>query len=91
MMTNRSRVVLYIGLTSNLERRFWQHQNGTVEGFTKKYHLHHLVYYETFHDVRDALARETELKGWRRSKKNALIGTMNPTWADLSASLFGRS
>ncbi|HEY1769415.1 MAG TPA: GIY-YIG nuclease family protein [Chthoniobacterales bacterium] len=48
MMTNRSRVVLYIGLTSNLERRVWQHQNGTVEDFTKRYRLHHLVYYETF-------------------------------------------
>ncbi len=88
MMTNRSRAVLYIGVTNSLERRVWQHQNGTVEGFSKKYQLRHLVYHETFHDIRDALARETELKGWRRGKKNALVKRLNPKWNDLSLTLF---
>jgi putative endonuclease len=88
MMTNRSRVVLYAGVTNALSRRAWQHRNGTVEGLTKKYNLNFLVYYETYHDIRDALARETEIKGWRRSKKNALVGTINPKWKDLLPTFF---
>ncbi len=87
MMTNRSRVVLYIGVTNSLVRRVWQHQNGDVAGFTKGYRLNRLVYYESFNDPRDAISREKELKGWRRSKKNALVETLNPKWADLSAML----
>ena len=88
MMTNRTKVVLYTGVTNNLTRRVWEHQNGKVEGFTMKYKLHRLVYHETFHDIRDALARETEIKGWVRRKKNALVETKNPKWADLSKHLF---
>ncbi len=90
MMTNESRVVLYIGVTSDLERRVWEHQQGEVEGFTQKYRLRHLVYHETFHQIDDAIRCEKELKGWRRSKKNALVETLNPRWVDLSIELFKR-
>jgi putative endonuclease len=88
MMTNRSRVVLYTGITNSLMRRVSQHQNGQIEGFTKIYKINLLVYYERYNDPRDAIAREKEIKGWRREKKNALVERMNPTWADLSRTLF---
>jgi len=87
-MTNSSRVVLYTGVTNNLERRVWEHRNKVVEGFTKRYHVDRLVYYEQFPDPRDAIAREKEIKGWRRSKKDALVAQMNPKWDDLSQTLF---
>src|SRR5205823_767179 len=64
MMTNRSRVVLYTGITNSLVRRVWQHQNGETEGFTKTYKVNLLVYYECFNDPRDAIGREKEIKGW---------------------------
>ncbi|HEY4256802.1 MAG TPA: GIY-YIG nuclease family protein [Candidatus Udaeobacter sp.] len=88
MMISRSRVVLYTGITNSLVRRVWQHQNGEIEGFTKAYRVYRLVYYERFNDPRDAIAWEKEIKGWRREKKNALVETMNPKWADLSPMLF---
>jgi putative endonuclease len=88
MMTNQSRVVLYTGVTNSLVRRVWQHRSGEIEGFTKAYKVNRLVYYECFDDPRDAIARETEVKGWRRAKKNALIETKNPKWANLSTMLF---
>jgi putative endonuclease len=88
LMTNRSRVVLYTGITNSLVRRVWEHQNKTVEGFSKKYKVDRLVYFESFEDPRDAISREKEIKGWRRSKKNALVETLNPKWADLSSILF---
>ena len=88
MMTNRSRVVLYTGITNSLVRRVWQHQDGTIEGFTKVYRVNRLVCYECFNYPRDAIAREKEIKGWRRAKKNALVERMNPKWADLSPMLF---
>src|SRR5437762_12406543 len=84
MMTNRSRVVLYTGITNSLVRRVWQHQNGETEGFTKTYNVNRLIYYECFNDRRDAIAREKELKGWRRDKKNALVEKMNPKPADIA-------
>ena len=84
MMTNRSRVVLYTGITNSLMRRVSQHQNGQIEGFTKTYKVNLLVYYERYNDPRDAIAREKEIKGWRRSKKDALVQAANPTWADLA-------
>ena len=71
MVTNQSRVVLYAGITNSLMRRVWQHQTGEIEGFTKAYKVNRLVYYECFDDPRDAIAREREIKGWRRQKKNA--------------------
>ena len=87
-MTNRSRVVLYAGVTNDLERRVWQHRNGEVKGFTKGYQVDRLVYYEQCGDVLSAIAREKEIKGWRRSKKNDLVETLNPVWIDLGPSLF---
>jgi len=87
-MTNQSRVVLYTGITNSLMRRVWQRQSGDIEGFTKTYKVNRLVYYECFDDPRTAIAREKEIKGWRRDKKNALIEKMNPKWADLSPMLF---
>jgi len=76
MMTNQGRVVLYTGITNSLVRRVWQHQSGDIEGFTKTYKVNRLVYYECFDDPRTAIAREKEIKGWRRDKKNALIEKM---------------
>jgi len=88
MMTNRSRVVLYTGITNSLTRRVWQHQNGEIDGLTTTYKANRLIYYERFNDPRNAITREKEIKGWRRSKKNALVEKMNPKWADLSPMLF---
>jgi putative endonuclease len=88
MMTNQSRVALYTGITNSLMRRMWQHQSGEVKGFTKTYKVNRLVYYECFDDSRDAISREKEIKGCRRQKKNAFVGTKNPKWADLSPMLF---
>ena len=75
---------LYTGMTNNLQRRVYQHKNKLIEGFTKKYNVTRLVYYELYHDVRDAIAREKQIKKWRRSKKLDLIKSLNPTWHDLS-------
>ncbi len=75
---------LYIGVTNNLARRISEHQQGLVEGFTKKYNCHKLVYYENHGDIRVALERETQLKKWTRIKKQYLIETINPYWHDLS-------
>ncbi len=84
VMTNKTRTTIYIGVTNDLVKRVIQHQRAETEGFTKTYKLNRLVYYEIFDDVLDALAREKQLKGWRREKKNALIATLNPLWEDLS-------
>ena len=84
IMTNRNRT-LYIGMTNNLERRVHEHKHGLFPGFTSKYKMTQLVYYEVGDDVRAAIAREKELKGWLRAKKRALIEAMNPEWEDLSA------
>ncbi len=71
-------------MTNSLERRVWQHKAGEVAGFTKLYRVSRLVYFEEFRDVSKAIARETELKGWLRAKKIALIEKENPLWRDLS-------
>lgn len=84
MLTNEYNNVLYIGVTNNLSRRVYEHQNGVVEGFTKRYHVHKLVWFESCNDVKDAIAREKQLKRWSREKKDALIRQMNPEWKDLS-------
>ncbi len=83
-MTNRNRT-LYIGMTNDLERRVYQHKQGLVSSFTSRYKMNQLVYYEVGDDVRAAIAREKQLKGWLRAKKIALIESMNPEWDDLSA------
>ena len=75
---------LYTGLTNDLGRRVWQHKEKRIEGFTKKYDVTRLVYFEGFGDVHEAIAREKVIKGWRRSKKLALIESLNPKWRDLS-------
>jgi len=76
---------LYVGVTSDLKQRVWQYKNRMVDGFTKKYNVTRLAYYEQTSDVQTALAREKEMKKWRRSKKIALIKSINPKWQDLSA------
>ena len=84
ILTNWDDSVMYVGVTNNLERRLYEHRNHMVEGFTKKYNVHKLVYYEYTNDVYSALEREKQLKGWSRAKKNALVAKSNPTWSDLS-------
>jgi putative endonuclease len=85
IMTNRARShVLYTGFTGYLVRRVFQHKNKLVQGFTSRYNLTRLVYYEQFVYPDAAIAREKEIKGWRRSKKIRLIESMNPLWRDLS-------
>ena len=82
-MTNKSRT-LYTGVTNNLRRRVFEHKHHSVDGFTKKYNITKLVYYEETNDIREAIAREKQIKGWLRKKKIALIEAMNPKWEDLS-------
>jgi len=79
---------LYTGVTSDLRKRIYQHKNKLVEGFTKKYDITRLAYYEETSDIKTALNREKEFKGWRRSKKIALIESINPTWKDLAQDWF---
>ena len=88
ILTNKTDRVMYVGVTNDLLRRVYEHKNDCPDGFTKRYHVHKLVYYETTSDVMSALEREKELKGWRREKKNALVETMNPEWKDLSEGWF---
>ena len=84
ILSNATRT-LYIGVTNDLVRRVYQHRQKQVEGFTKKYHVGWLVYYEQTTDVREAIALEKQIKAWRREKKVALIESFNPQWKDLSA------
>ncbi len=76
---------LYVGVTNSLERRVWEHKNGILPGFTKRYSCHKLIYFEQYDYIEDAIAREKQLKRWRREKKQNLIKTLNPSWKDLSA------
>ena len=78
---------MYIGITSDLTKRLYEHKNKLVDGFTKKYNVFKLVYFETVEDVRSAIAREKEIKGWRRDKKEWLVSKNNPEWVDLSLRL----
>ena len=89
IMTNRSRT-LYTGITNDLKRRVWEHRTKAVPGFTSRYRITQLVYFESTSDVRAALAREKEIKGWLRRKKIALIESANHRWQDLSADWFER-
>lgn len=74
---------MYIGITNNLKRRIKEHVEEQIEGFTKKYHIHKLVYYEVYENPSNAIQREKQLKRWKREKKNALVESLNPTWKDL--------
>jgi putative endonuclease len=75
---------LYIGMTNSIERRMWEHKSGEFEGFASKYKCDRLVYFESFDDVKNAINREKQLKGWSRRKKIALIESVNPRWQDLA-------
>ena len=89
MVTNKGRTTLYTGVTNSLVRRVSQHRRGEIPGFSQRYNTNRLVYYEQFNEVRDAIAREKQLKGWSRSKKDALINAMNPEWSDLAVTVLG--
>jgi len=82
-MTNRSRT-LYAGVTNDLERRVYEHKSGLVPGFTSRYSITVLVYYESFSDINEAIAREKQIKGRLRARKVALVESMNPEWRDLA-------
>jgi putative endonuclease len=88
MLTNRNNRVLYVGVTNDLRRRVFEHKSKLVKGFTQKYNVTRLVYFEETRDVVSALEREKEIKGWRREKKNNLVGAVNPNWKDLSETLY---
>jgi len=92
IVTNYNKIVLYTGITNNLEQRVTEHylQRGNPSSFTGKYHAYYLLYYECYDYVKDAIAREKEIKDWRRSKKEALINTFNPQWKLLNEDLFGK-
>ena len=83
IMANKTNSTIYIGVTSDLIKRVWQHKNKLVDGFTKHYNVNKLVYYEETTDVNSAIAREKQLKGWNRAKKNKLIESINPNRKDL--------
>ena len=88
LMTNWNNKVMYVGITNNLERRVYEHKQKLVKGFTEKYKVDKLVYFEETSDVWAALAREKEIKKWRREKKNNLVQSLNPRWIDLSEGWF---
>jgi putative endonuclease len=87
-MTNQSRT-LYIGFTSNIRERVWQHKTGLFEGFTSRYNIDTLVYVESFNDALSGITREKQIKRWRREKKLRLIAQENPDWHDLSDGWYG--
>ena len=84
LLTNKNDKVMYIGVTNNLERRVHEHKTKMDTGFTAKYNVNKLVYFEETNDVLGAIAREKEIKKWRREKKNNLVVSVNPEWKDLS-------
>ena len=83
ILASRPNGTLYVGVTNDLQRRIFEHKNNLIQGFTKKYNVHTLVYYETTNDINTALNREKELKRYTRKKKIILIETSNPHWKDL--------
>ena len=87
IMSNKKDGTLYIGVTSNLIKRVYEHKSSFVDGFTKKYNIKNLVYYEIFNDIQEAIVREKQLKAGNRNKKIGLINSMNSNWDDLYDSL----
>lgn len=83
ILANGKNGTLYIGVTNNLARRLYEHKNNLVKGFTKKYGIHKLVYYEVYQDIKEAILREKQMKKWKRYWKIKLINQFNPTWSDL--------
>lgn len=88
ILASKKNGTLYVGVTSDIKKRIYQHKQGLVEGFTKNYSISNLVYFESTTDVKSALQREKQIKKWNRSWKLELIEKENPTWQDLSKSLF---
>lgn len=87
ILTNWNDSVMYVGVTNNLQRRVYEHKNKLAKGFTEKYNVHKLVYFEGSRDISAAIDREKEIKSWRREKKNWLVSSMNPDWVDLGLNL----
>ena len=88
ILSNETNVAIYIGVTNDLVRRVYEHKtHADPNSHTAKYEIHKLVYFEETSDVRPAIEREKQLKGWNRARKNRLVASMNPTWADLYDSL----
>jgi len=83
ILTNKNNTVLYVGVTNNLTRRIWEHKSKLIEGFTKKYNVDKLVYFESFDNSGDAIKREKQLKAGSRKKKVELISKLNPEWKEL--------
>ncbi|MEM0932903.1 MAG: GIY-YIG nuclease family protein [Bacteroidota bacterium] len=91
ILTNKKKTVLYVGATSNLERRIQEHRNRKYENaFTGRYNCYHLVYFEEFEDISAAFTREKQLKAGNRRRKDSLINSINPEWNDLSEKWFGK-
>lgn len=84
ILANWNNKVIYTGVTNNLERRIYEHRNKQADGFTKKYNVNKLVYFDSTTDVKAAIEKEKQIKGWTRQKKDALVEEQNPEWADLS-------
>ena len=91
ILTNKHRTVLYIGVTNGLTKRVLEHRSGKTDGFTRRYHCDRLVFFERFAKPSEAIAREKQLKGWRRHKKDELIVCHNPRWEDLASTVLGLS
>ena len=89
ILASKRNGTLYLGITSNLLKRVYEHKNNLIDGFTKKYNVHTLLYYETYNDIYDAIAREKRIKKWKRSWKIELIEKSNPKWEDLYYRLSG--
>ena len=88
ILASRRNGTLYTGVTANIQRRAWQHREGLVKGFTKKYNVKRLVFFEFFANMPSAINREKQIKTWSRKRKLALIESVNPNWKDLYFSLF---
>ncbi len=84
LLSNWNNKVLYIGITSNIQKRIYEHKYKLFKGFTEKYNVNKLVYFEEYSEPKYAIIREKQLKGWKRAKKNLLIESVNPEWIDLS-------
>jgi putative endonuclease len=86
ILTNRNKTVIYTGVTNDLKKRLYQHQNPAIDSnsFTNKYRCYHLIFWEHFSEVNCAIAREKQIKGWNRAKKEFLINSFNPNWTFLN-------
>jgi putative endonuclease len=87
LLTNWNHRVMYVGITNDLKRRLYEHKNKLIKGFSEKYNLNKLVYFEETQDAHTAITREKEIKKWRREKKNQLVNQINPEWQDLNETL----